>query len=119
LQELVRGYLALPWAALRPRPGAADSWARWLDPDRFRAAGPLPGARVLLLDDTWVSGSTAQAAAVALKRAGAARVVTVVLGRHVAASGLPARAASDLPARASDLPATAAADPRSVNRLGR
>jgi hypothetical protein len=104
LHELARGYLTLPWAALRPRPGAADSWARWLDPDRFRAARPLPGARVLLLDDTWVSGSTAQAAAVALKRAGAASVATVVLGRHVAAG---------------DLPATAAAGPPLVNRLGR
>jgi hypothetical protein len=105
LQELLGGYLALPWVSLRAGPGAADSWARWLDPDRFRAARPLPGgARVLLLDDTWVSGSTAQAAALALKRGGARSVATVVLGRHVAAGDLPAGAARCRPL---------------VNRLGR
>ncbi len=56
-----------------------------LDPDRFRAPRPLTGASVLLLDDTWTSGGTAQSAAVALKRAGARSVAAVVLGRHVAA----------------------------------
>jgi hypothetical protein len=82
LQELLRGCLRLPWAALLAQPGA-DLWARALDPDRFRAPRPLPGAAVLLLDDTWTSGGTAQSAAVALKRAGAGRVATVVLGRHL------------------------------------
>jgi hypothetical protein len=38
---------------------------------------------VLLADDTWVSGGSAQSAAVALKLAGAARVAIVVLGRHL------------------------------------
>jgi hypothetical protein len=41
------------------------------------------GADVLLVDDTWVSGGSAQSAAVALKLAGARRVALVVLGRHV------------------------------------
>jgi orotate phosphoribosyltransferase len=44
---------------------------------------PLTGASILLLDDTWTSGGTAQSAAVALKRAGARSVAVVVLGRHV------------------------------------
>jgi hypothetical protein len=91
LRALVSGYLRLPWAELHQQPDA-DAWGRCLDPHRFRAAHPLPGARVLLLDDTWVSGGAAQSAAVALKRGGSRSVVTVVLGRHVAADRLPAAA---------------------------
>jgi hypothetical protein len=50
---------------------------------RFRA-GLLPaGGGVLLLDDTWVSGASAQSASAALKLAGAGRVAIVVLGRHL------------------------------------
>ncbi len=41
----------------------------------------VAGQRALLLDDTYVSGSRAQSAAAALRRAGAASVVIVVLGR--------------------------------------
>ena len=84
LQVLLGEFLALPWAVLRIQPGA-DPVARALDPDRFRAPRPLTGASVLLLDDTWTSGGSAQSAAVALKRAGARSVAAVVLGRHVPA----------------------------------
>jgi hypothetical protein len=38
---------------------------------------------VLVVDDTWVSGGSAQSVAAALKLAGARRVAVVVLGRHV------------------------------------
>ena len=38
---------------------------------------------VLVVDDTWVSGGSAQSAAVALKLAGARRVAIIVLGRHI------------------------------------
>ena len=83
LAALIRPYLALPWAGLAVAtpggPGGHD-----LDPGRFRATCPLPGAAVLLLDDTWTSGASAQAAAVALRAAGAQHVAVVVLGRHVA-----------------------------------
>ena len=41
------------------------------------------GADVLVVDDTWVSGGSAQSTAAALKLAGAGRVAVVVLGRHV------------------------------------
>ena len=82
LAALVAPYLALPWAGLAVAapggPGGHD-----LDPGRFRATGPLPGAAVLLLDDTWTSGGSAQAAAVALRAAGARHVAVVVLGRHL------------------------------------
>jgi hypothetical protein len=80
LHSLVQGYLAIPCAELVARPGGEQ--ARDLDPERFRAV-PLPGARVLLIDDTWTTGSTAQSAAMALRAAGARSIVTVVLGRHV------------------------------------
>ena len=43
----------------------------------------MTGADVLVVDDTWVSGGSAQSVAVALKLAGARRVAVVVLGRHV------------------------------------
>jgi hypothetical protein len=46
-------------------------------------AGSVAGMDVLLVDDTWVSGGSAQSAAAALKAAGARRVALVVLGRHV------------------------------------
>jgi len=84
LQTLVRGCLTLPWVPLLARPGA-DTWGRALDPGRFYAPGSVTGQAVLLLDDTWTSGGTAQSAAVALKRAGARSVAVVVAGRHLSA----------------------------------
>ena len=80
LRALIEDYLALPWADLAVRPGGIQ--VRDLDPERF-SARPLPGARVLLIDDTWTTGSSVQSAATALRRAGASSVVTIVLGRHV------------------------------------
>lgn len=89
LRALVGDRLALPWTELAAPPGG-DPWARDLDPGRFRARRPLPGAAVLLLDDTWTTGSTAQSAAMALKRAGAVSVAAVVLGRHLRTAVPPA-----------------------------
>ena len=82
LRALAGGYLTLPWVPLRARPGA-DRWDRALDPDRFAVTAPVRGAAVLLLDDTWTSGASAQSAVIALKQAGARGVAAVVLGRHV------------------------------------
>ena len=123
LRVLAAPYLARPWLSLRPRPGG-DPWARTLDPARFQATGLLPGATVLLLDDSWVSGASAQSAAVALKLAGAAGVAVVVAGRHLPATPPPVTAASMRPARhlpTTPPPVTAAdmaARPPWVNRLG-
>jgi hypothetical protein len=90
LRALIAPYLAGPWAELSPVHGGHP--VRDLDPARF-AASPLRGARVLLLDDTWTTGSTAQSAALALRRAGAGSVVIVVLGRHLGTARDIARAA--------------------------
>ena len=80
LRALVAPSLPGRWADLAARPDGQR--VRDLDPGRFSAA-PVSGARVLLLDDTWVTGSSAQSAAMALRRAGALAVITVVLGRHI------------------------------------
>jgi hypothetical protein len=67
-----------PGAAARAR-GLADGVAAgWLT-----VGAAVAGADVLLIDDTWVSGASAQSAAAALKAAGARRVALVVIGRHV------------------------------------
>jgi hypothetical protein len=80
LLRLAGPHLGLPLAPLTIRPGRQG---RDLDPDRF-LAGRLPAAAaVLLLEDSWVSGASAQSAAAALKRAGAGRVAIVVAGRHI------------------------------------
>ena len=83
LQALAAPYLALPWAehapAARRRPLGPVA-GRGPVPGRARRA---PEAEVLLLDDTWASGASAQSAAVALKQAGAGAVAVVVIGRHV------------------------------------
>lgn len=50
-------------------------------PENFAVATPVTGQHVLLIDDTWTSGSHAESAAAALKRAGAARVTLLVLAR--------------------------------------
>jgi hypothetical protein len=69
---------AVRGAAARSRGLADGVTAGWLT-----VGGTVAGADVLLVDDTWVSGGTAQSAAVALKAAGARRVALVVIGRHV------------------------------------
>jgi hypothetical protein len=79
LLRMVTPYVTLPVAQLDIRVG---EHSRDLDVRRFRA-GPVAGARVLLLDDTWVSGASAQSAAAACKLAGAAQVAIVALGRHL------------------------------------
>lgn len=47
----------------------------------------VEGSSVLLLDDTWTSGSSTASAAAALKAAGAARVTVLTLGRQLRADG--------------------------------
>jgi hypothetical protein len=86
LAALITPYLARPPAPLVTARAADPGW-RDLDPGRFRATQPLPGAAVLLLDDTWTTGATAQSAAVALRAAGARHVAVVVLGRHLSPAG--------------------------------
>jgi hypothetical protein len=80
LRALIGPYLNCRWTELSARTDYHQ--VRELDPDRFWAA-PVPGGRVLLLDDTWTTGASAQSAAMALRREGASSIATVVLGRHI------------------------------------
>jgi hypothetical protein len=80
LLEMAGPYLRMPVTGLVIRPGEQG---RDPNPDRFISERSGPGASVLLLDDSWVSGASAQSAAAALKRGGARYVAVVVLGRHV------------------------------------
>ncbi|HEX4064211.1 MAG TPA: hypothetical protein VHY58_24630 [Streptosporangiaceae bacterium] len=82
LRALIEPYLALPWAGLTAC-GDDPVQPRELRVGRYRSDASLRGANVLLVDDTWASGASAQSAAAALKLAGAASVVILVFGRHV------------------------------------
>jgi hypothetical protein len=57
--------------------------ARAFDRDKYRVAQRIDDAAVLLIDDTWTTGASAQSAAGALLDAGAAVVAAVVIGRHI------------------------------------
>lgn len=52
---------------------------RFTVPDHYRSM--LRGGHVLVLDGTWVSGSNAQSAALAVRAAGADQVTLLVIGR--------------------------------------
>ncbi|MGH8920602.1 MAG: hypothetical protein ACRD0H_20100, partial [Actinomycetes bacterium] len=66
-------------------PEFATAPERWPLPDRFVVAPEfvpvVVGRHVRVVDDTWVSGSKSQSAALALKAAGAAVVTIVCIGR--------------------------------------
>jgi orotate phosphoribosyltransferase len=66
---------------LRPADSAADE--RRFDAGRYRAPQRIDGSAVLLVDDTWTTGSSAQSAAAALREAGAEAVALVVIGRYI------------------------------------
>lgn len=53
------------------------------NPDRFAATQRLHGEPVLLVDDTWTTGASAQSAAATLKKAGSGPVAVLVIGRHL------------------------------------
>ncbi|MHB1552806.1 MAG: hypothetical protein ACYCSX_03215 [Acidimicrobiales bacterium] len=64
--------------ASRPETGE-----RALEPARFAVSADVSDHRILLLDDTFVSGASAFGAAAALREHGATVVGPVVIGRHI------------------------------------
>jgi hypothetical protein len=81
LVSLVLSCIELPLVRLCVRTG--EIHARGVNPGWVHVADRVDGTDVLVVDDTWVSGGSAQSTAAALKLAGARRVAVVVLGRHV------------------------------------
>jgi hypothetical protein len=81
LAGVVRSCVDLPLVRLSIVP--AEIHVRGVNPGWVRVDDPVTDGDVLVVDDTWVSGGSAQSTAAALKLAGAHRVAVVVLGRHV------------------------------------
>jgi hypothetical protein len=81
LLDIALSCLPLPLVPLAVNPRAVHG--RGITEDWLRAGPAAVGADIAVVDDTWVSGGSAQSAAVAVKRAGARRVAIIVLGRHV------------------------------------
>jgi hypothetical protein len=81
LASLARGCTGQPVVRLSLRPGEIHT--RGVNPGWLRVHTPVSRGDILVVDDTWVSGGSAQSTAAALKLAGARRVAIVVLGRHV------------------------------------
>ncbi len=71
---------------LAARPGRTE---RALGPAQFTVTGDVSGHRILLLDDTFTSGTKLFGAAAALRQRGAAIIGPVVIGRHIQRSWLP------------------------------
>jgi predicted amidophosphoribosyltransferase len=62
------------------RPTDLSTGERTFEANRFRATEALDGRAVLLIDDTWTTGTSIEAAAYTLKQAGATHVVAVPIG---------------------------------------
>lgn len=73
-------------------PGPDMLCDRTVRPDKFilQPGGRLDGAHVLVLDDTWTTGSNAQSAALTLRGGGAAAVSVMVVGRWLSPDYAPA-----------------------------
>ncbi|HEX6449391.1 MAG TPA: hypothetical protein VF060_08015 [Trebonia sp.] len=82
LLAIAEAATGLPVISLMVRPGCA-AHGRYVSTGWLRVGGRVSSADVLLVEDSWVSGASAQSAAAALKLAGAARVAALVIGRHV------------------------------------
>ncbi|ALG14371.1 phosphoribosyltransferase [Kibdelosporangium phytohabitans] len=65
---------------------------RIVRPERFTAREDVTGLNMLVVDDVWTTGSRMQSASIALKNAGAANVIGLVLGRWFADDYPPAKA---------------------------
>ena len=66
---------------VRLRPTLDARCDRVVDAQKFAVDGGVTGQHVLVLDDVWTTGSNAQSAALALRRAGASAVSVIVAAR--------------------------------------
>jgi hypothetical protein len=63
------------------RPALDARCDRVVDAEKFVVEGAVTGRHMLVIDDVWTTGSNAQSAALALRRAGAAAVSVMVIAR--------------------------------------
>jgi predicted amidophosphoribosyltransferase len=61
----------------------AEAAPRTFSTTKFDATTKLDGQSILVIDDTWTTGASAQSAAATLKSAGAGLTGAVVIGRHL------------------------------------
>jgi hypothetical protein len=109
LASLVRDCTWQPMVRLSLRSGEIHT--RGVNPGWLRVHTAVSRGDILVVDDTWVSGGSAQSTAVALKLAGARRVAVVVLGRHV--NPEDPRSAAFLEAEGKDFPVWCPPEPGS------
>jgi len=86
--EAVATLAGVDRVVLRRGPGRTGHLAP--HPEAFEVCGDVGGRRVLLLDDTWVTGARMRSAGAALVGGGAAAVTMVVAGRAVDVGAGPA-----------------------------
>ncbi|WP_051073985.1 phosphoribosyltransferase [Mycobacterium sp. JS623] len=63
------------------RPSLDARCDRAVEADKFIVEGTVVGQHVMVIDDVWTTGSNAQSASLALRRAGASAVSVVVIAR--------------------------------------
>ncbi len=63
------------------RPALDARCDRVVDAEKFVVEGAVTGRHMLVIDDVWTTGSNAQSAALAVRRAGAAAVSVMVIAR--------------------------------------
>ena len=77
-----------------------------LEPDAFNVSSEVAGERMLLLEDTWVTGSTPLSAAIAARRAGVASLALMPIARMAYKDDMtePYRLAASAPVDFSSFP---------------
>lgn len=91
LLQLAR-YLPPSWERVAAE-RISDAAARIIDPETVELSSDvdLSGRHVVVFDDTWTTGASAQGVSVAAKRAGAAQVSIIVIGRWANDGWRPSR----------------------------
>jgi predicted amidophosphoribosyltransferase len=64
-------------------PSGLPADRRTFNPGRYHSLESLRGQRVLLIDDMWTTGASAESAAAVLRAAGASYIAGAVIGRHL------------------------------------
>lgn len=81
LNAIVHGYIRGSRVEVPLTAAVQAAAPRSFDPTHFSSAPVMPGAHVLLVDDTWTTGGHLQSAAYALLDAGAAEVSALIIAR--------------------------------------